>query len=184
MQNEIIHAFLNEIITLPWREISTDVVARNHNLSKDTIEKYVPRPIAFFGFFTKFVESQVYDALSPSAIEIYEEKDKVTEVLMTKFEVMHPYKYFYAHIKKHLFDSADVSFTLALEEYSAMARLLRHYVFVQENVLDRLKIKGLYGIYALAADAWIKDETLDLSVTLETIDALLRKGESFLERYK
>ncbi|UNM06036.1 MAG: hypothetical protein H6925_06180 [Holosporaceae bacterium] len=184
MQNEIIHAFLKEIIASPWRDISIDSVARNHSLPKDMVEKHVPRPMDFFGVFTKLIESHVYEALASASIEIYKEKDKVTEVLMTKFEAMHPYKYFYAHIKNHLFDSADVSFTLALEEYNALARLLRRYVFIRENMLDRLKIKGLYGIYALAVEAWVKDDTPDLSVTLETIDNLLRKGETFLERYQ
>lgn len=184
MQDKIIHAFLNEIISKPWREISTTSIAAAHRLSEAEIEQFVSRPMAFFNFFTHRIETQVYERLSMDLLSACEEKDKIVEILMTKFEVMAPYKYFYRHMKDKLLHSADVTVTLMLEEYNALLRIMRHYAFTEENLLDQLKFKGLYGIYVLAIEAWLRDDTEDLSLTLETVDKMLRKGEKFLERYQ
>ena len=184
MEHKIIHAFLSEFIVTPWTNINNQRVAQICGVEEKDLLHHVRGKESFFTYFFKYIETQLFNVLDIPLNQTFAEPDLLLEILLTKLEIMTPYKFFFRFMKKNLFMSADLSIPLGIAQYQSLRKILKHYNLPQGTIIDQLKQTGVFGIYVISLDTWLADESPDLAVTTEMMDSLLRKGEVFLERYK
>ena len=183
MQGKIIHAFLNTLMHHRIRDITLDLVAHKAGVDVSQIMSLGQSVSDLYDVFLKTQEDALFYALPVANLLGSPERDALLEFMATRFEVMRPYRYFYAFLEKGLLQSGDLSLLCLGHEYRSFMCGMRHYGLLQENLLDHIKRHGAFSIYIMALQSWIHDPTPDHESTLETLDGLLLKGEKFLERY-
>jgi AcrR family transcriptional regulator len=183
MQKQIIQIFLDLLMEKGWAATTIEDVAKALSASPQDIAVLLPSKERGFHLLASYIEKQIFDQLIKEDICTYSEKERAMEVLLVKLEVMTEFKPFLNYVRANFLSATEMSLPFAMAELSSLERILSHYEFTQTSLLAELKRKGLFGIYLLTMDTWLKDETADLSPTLAKLDNLLSKGEMFLERY-
>ena len=183
MQKQIIEIFLELLVEKGWASTTVEDVAHRLSLPMNEIIALLPSKERGFSLLASYAEDEVFNQLRLEEIAQYSEKERAMEVLLTKLEAMSPFKVFLKYLRANFLSLTEVSLPFAMAELSSLERILGYYGFNQSSLLSELKRKGLFGVYLLAMDTWLKDETPDLAPTLAKLDSLLSKGETFLERY-
>ncbi|MFN7662237.1 MAG: hypothetical protein ACK5PQ_00705 [Alphaproteobacteria bacterium] len=183
MQKQIIETFLTFLMEKGWNHTTLEDVANTLNVSIGEIQNILPQKEKIFHLLASEVESSVYSELQDPDIVVYAEKDQVMEILVTKLEAMTPFKVFLKYLRNNFLSHTEISIPFAMAELASLEKILAHYQINQNNLLGELKRKAIFGVYLLAMDTWVQDESPDLAPTLAKLDRLLSKGETFLERY-
>lgn len=183
MQKQIVETFFDLLMKKGWAALTIEDVAQELYLPVSEITPLLPSKERAFHVLAQYIENQVFDQLSIEEIRDYSEKERAMEVILTKLECMTLFKPFLKYLRENFLSHTEMSLPFAMAELSSLERILSHYQFHQSSLLSELKRKGLFGIYLLILDTWIRDETPDLAPTLAKLDHLLSKGETFLERY-
>ena len=109
-------------------------------------------------------------------------RDRLFDVLMTRFEVMAPYKPALRRIMSDLRYRPGES----LVQVGAVGRSI--YWMLAAAGLDAdgprgaVRVPGVMGIYARAFDTWLEDDDPGMARTMAALDSRLRRGESIARR--
>jgi ubiquinone biosynthesis protein COQ9 len=109
-------------------------------------------------------------------------RDRLFDVLMTRFEVMAPYKPALRRIMSDLRYRPGES----LAQFGAAGRSM--YWMMAAAGLDAegprgaVRIPGVMGIYARAFDIWLEDDDPGMARTMAALDSRLRRGERIVRR--
>ena len=166
-----------------WNAVTLEEISSILGVPIKDIVQILPGKEQGFSLLAAHVETQVFAKLSSADVEPYSEKERALEVLLTKLETLTPFKPFLKYLRQNFLTLTEISLPFAMAELSSLERILAHYGFAKTSLLSELKRKGLFGIYLLALDTWLQDETHDLGPTSAKLDGLLNRGEIFLERY-
>lgn len=183
MQKQILETFFSIVLQKGWKETSLEDVSLTLNLPLENIIQCLPSKNRAFPLLANVIESELRHSLVKESISPYPEKERAMEIILSKLELMTPFKPFLVYLRTNALSQTEISLPFAMAEFSSLERLLMHYGFNQESLLSELKRKGLFGIYLLTLDTWLEDKTPDLGPTLSKLDWALSKGEVFLERY-
>jgi ubiquinone biosynthesis protein COQ9 len=109
-------------------------------------------------------------------------RDRLFDVLMTRFEVMAPYKPALRRILADLRYSPGQS----LAQFGAASRsiywMLAAAGLDAEGPRGAVRIPGVMGIYARAFDTWLEDDDPGMARTMATLDSRLRRAERMAQR--
>jgi AcrR family transcriptional regulator len=183
MQKQILQTLFTLILEKGWKAVSLEEVARVSEVPLPELLFILPSKEQVFPVWAEFTENELLAHLSVESIATYPEKERLMEILLTKIELMTPFKSFLTYLRSNFLAETDMSLPFALAEMASLDRILDHYGFKGASLINEIKRKGLFGIYLLTLDTWLQDDSHDLGPTLAKLDNLLTKGETFLERY-
>jgi ubiquinone biosynthesis protein COQ9 len=183
MQKKIIKIFLDLVTEKGWQATTLESVSEACDLPISELTQILPSKERLFPMLAEIVEQDIFSLLGAGELSQYSEKERAIEIFLTKFEILTPFKLFFKTLRENFLSETEMSIPFSLAELSSLDRILTHYQFSDSSLISTLKRKGLFGIYLLSLDTWLKDETEDLSPTLAKLDSLLSKGESLLEKY-
>ena len=183
MQKKIIKIFLDLVTEKGWQATTLESVSEVCDLPISELTQILPSKERLFPMLAEIVEQDIFSLLDTDELSHYSEKERAIEIFLTKFEILTPFKPFFKILREAFLSEIEMSIPFSLAELSSLDRILIHYQFSDSSLISTLKRKALFGIYLLSLDAWLKDETEDLSPTLAKLDSLLSKGESLLEKY-
>lgn len=183
MQKQILQTLFALTLDKGWKGASLEDVSIALSIPLSDLTVILPRKEQAFPLLADLIETELFEQLSLENIASYPEKERVMEVLLTKIELLTPFKLFFAYLRTNLLAQTEMSLPFALAEMASLDRILDHYDFKGASLIHEMKRKGLFGIYLLTLDTWLQDDTPDLGPTLAKLDKLLTKGETFLERY-
>jgi ubiquinone biosynthesis protein COQ9 len=109
-------------------------------------------------------------------------RDRLFDVLMTRFELMEPQKPGLRRI------AADLRFSPGegLVQFGVAARsiywMLAAAGIDAEGRRGALRVPGVMSIYARAFDIWLEDDDPGHARTMAALDSRLRRGERFVQR--
>lgn len=183
MQKQILQTLFTLTLEKGWKAVSIEEVATALDISLADLTFILPSKEQAFHVWAELTENELLEHLPAESIASYPEKERVMEILLTKVELMTPFKSFLTYLRSNFLAQTEMSLPFALAEMSSLDRILDHYDFKGATLINEMKRKGLFGIYLLTLDTWLQDDTEDLGPTLAKLDKLLTKGETFLERY-
>jgi AcrR family transcriptional regulator len=109
----------------------------------------------------------------PKPAEGQEPRDVLFDVVMTRFDVLAPYK---AALKSiHASGGADL--TLAGPFLASMRWMLEAAGIRSEGPAGRLRVTGLATVYASVFRVWLQDDDPGHARTMAALDRRLRRGE-------
>ena len=109
-------------------------------------------------------------------------RDRLFDVLMTRFEVMAPYKAALRRIMDDLRYRPGESLVQAGAAGRSMYWMMAAAGLEADGPRGALRIPGAMGIYARAFDIWLDDDDPGMARTMAALDSRLRRAERVVRR--
>lgn len=109
-------------------------------------------------------------------------RDRVFDVIMTRFEVLAPYKPALKRISDYLCCHPGEGALLACSTLTSQYWMLIGAGIKLDGLSAALRVAGLAGIYAKVFQIWLDDPSPSLDKTMAALDRRLSTGEQWLER--
>lgn len=164
-----------------WRKLSMDRIAVAAGVSLAKLRQEFRSKAHILAGFTRAVDDGVLGKLTPADLETAH-RDRLFDVIMTRFELMTPYKSGLRRVREDLQYRPGES----LAQFGVAARsnywMLAAAGVDAEGSRGFLRLPGLMAIYARVFDIWLEDSDPGLARTMAALDSRLRRGERFMQR--
>lgn len=180
-RSRIIDAAMRLAASHGWSGLSLDRIATEAGTSLAELRKEFSSKIEILAAYTRAVDDAVLAKIGPAEASLAT-RDRLFDVLMTRFELMAPHKAGLARIRRDL----RGRFGESVAQFGVTARSL--YWMLQAAGIDAegargfLRIPGLMGIYARVFGIWLEDDDPGLARTMAALDSRLRRGERAMQR--
>lgn len=171
-KGRIISAALGLAAEKPWRDIGLAEIAARAGIALPTLRREFASKTEILGAFTRLVDDEVLRR-APLASATYGRRDALFEIVMSRFDVLEPYKGALKSITgSGLPDLGHVLPILASQRWMLEAAGIR-----ADGLDGGVRVAGLMTVYASVFRTWLEDDDRGLARTMAALDRRLRRGE-------
>jgi AcrR family transcriptional regulator len=163
----------------PWGDIGLSDIALAANLSLADLRREFSCKTGIIGAFQKEVDAEVL-AKARSAGESQSPRDRLFDLIMTRFEVMQPYKPALKRISSYLCCRPGEAATLLCGSLAAQYWMLAGAGAKLDGPGGALRVAGMAAIYGKVFQVWLDDPSPSLDKTMAALDQRLARGERML----
>lgn len=180
-RGKIVDAALRLAATHGWNGLSLGHIAQEAGIGLAEFRKEFSSKAEILAAYTRMVDDAVLAKVG-AADATLSSRDRLFDVLMTRFELMAPQKQGLRRIAADLRSHPGES----LAQFGVAARSIYWMLAAAgidvEGGRGALRIPGVMSIYAHAFDIWLEDDDPGLARTMAALDSRLRRGERFVQR--
>jgi ubiquinone biosynthesis protein COQ9 len=180
-KGKIVDAALRLAATSGWNGLSLGQIAQEAGIGLAEFRKEFSSKADILAAYTRMVDDAVLAKVG-AADATLSTRDRLFDVLMTRFELMAPQKQGLRRIASDLRSNPGEG----LAQFGVAARsiywMLAAAGIDAEGSRGALRVPGVMSIYARAFDIWLEDDDPGLARTMAALDSRLRRGERFLQR--
>jgi ubiquinone biosynthesis protein COQ9 len=159
----------------PWADVSLLDIAEAANTPLSDLREQFASKTAIIAALLRAVDDEVLKR-APKRSEGQEKRDLLFDTVMTRFDLLGPYK---AALKSiHASGAAD--FALAGPYLSSQHWMLQAAGIGTDGATGALRVAGLAFTYASVFRVWLEDDDPGLARAMATLDRRLRRGERAL----
>ncbi len=174
-KGRILAAALDCAAKTRWAEVTLIDIAEAAGITLSELRGLFTTKTDIIAALLRAVDDEVMRRL-PKRGEGQEKRDLLFDTIMTRFDVLGPYK---AALKSiHASGSADLA--LAGPYLSSQHWMLQAAGIGTDGALGALRIAGLGLAYASVFATWLEDDDPGLARTMAALDRRLRRGERTL----
>jgi ubiquinone biosynthesis protein COQ9 len=162
-----------------WGDISLADIAQSANLSLADLRREFSCKTDILRAFQSEVDAEVL-AKARSAGEARSPRDRLFDVVMTRFEVMQPYKPALRRIASHLCCRPGEAATLFCASLASQYWMLAAAGAKLDGPAGALRVAGLTALYGKVFQVWLDDPSPSLDKTMAALDKRLARGERVL----
>jgi ubiquinone biosynthesis protein COQ9 len=179
----IIRAAMKLAETRGWRTITLADIAAEADVSLSAVYRRFKTKSKILEAFIEAVDEAVLKQSKKPDLNA-PARDRVFEVVMTRLDVLKPYKPALARIRQEARCSLPGPDTIRLFCASANSQkwMLAAAGIPADGGKGCVRVSGMACIYARVVPVWLKDDDPDLSRTMAVLDRELRDGERWLKR--
>jgi AcrR family transcriptional regulator len=161
----------------PWADVTLTDIAAAAQVNLVDLRRSFSSKADVLAAFVRAVDDAVL-ARSPerTGLASGQQRDALFDVLMSRFDVLAPYKPALKSIAETW--SADPALLRALSQ--SQSWMLRAAGIPVEGIEGQARAAGLGAIYATVFRTWLKDDDPGLARTMAALDRRLRRAESTL----
>ena len=114
-------------------------------------------------------------------------RDRLFDVLLTRFELMQPYKAAIRRIREDVGSSLGESLAQMRPALKSQYWMLAAAGISGEGGTGFMRVRGLLSIYGRVFSIWLEDDDPGMARTMAALDRRLRRGESVMrgiERFR
>jgi ubiquinone biosynthesis protein COQ9 len=162
-----------------WSDIALADIARAADLSLAELRREFACKTDILRAFQAELD-QAALAKTHAASETSTPRDRLFDVLMSRFEAMQPYKPALKRIAAHLCCRPGEAALLFGSSLQSQYWMLQAAGAKLDGPGGALRVAGLSAIYARVFSVWLDDDTPSLDKTMAALDQRLGKGERML----
>lgn len=176
LRGRIIEAAMKLAGERPWKDVTLLDIAEATGVKLVDLKQEFSSKSEVLSAFSRAVDDEVLRR-APKREATTSPRDAVFEILMTRFDVLAPYKQALRSISGDLNapDPASICSFLASQHWMLQAAGID-----TSGLTGRLKVGGLASVYASVMRTWLKDDDPGLARTMAALDRRLRRGERAL----
>lgn len=183
LEDKIVHALLKCAETHTWSEIDERTIAAQAGLSLSEVSAVLPTKKAILVAFARRVDSAVLKTIEAQDGFMEEHpRDRLFDVIMTRFELLQSYKSALHNITKDLRKTSHLSDVPFDQIMGSFRWMLAAAGISSSGSKGNLRLLGLTRVYADVFDVWLQDDDAGLAKTMATLDKRLRSGEAWIKR--
>jgi len=160
-----------------WDRLSLQEISDKASLSLPELQKHFASKAGILDAFTRQISQKVLGDLPAHPDEDDSPRDRLFETMMTRFEILQPYK---GALKSILRNTRKQPAAL-LRHYpgltQAMSQMLEASGIPSGGLIGIARIKGLSVVYGKAFAIWLRDDSADMSKTMASLDKDLKLAE-------
>jgi ubiquinone biosynthesis protein COQ9 len=162
-----------------WRDTSLTDIAQEAGLSLSDLRREFTCKSDILRAFQAEVDAEVL-AKAKAAGPEQSPRDRLFDIVMTRFEVMAPYKPALKRIVAYLSCRPGEGATLLCSTLASQYWMLAGAGAKLDGAGGALRVAGLAGIYGKVFQVWLDDPSPSLDRTMAALDKRLSRGERFL----
>ena len=159
----------------PWRDVTLTDIAKAADVNLNEVRRDFNSKAEIVAAFVRAVDDEVL-ARAPKRAAGQSSRDAIFDVVMSRFDVMAPYRPALASIAATW--TFDPALMRALSQ--SQAWMLRAADVSAEGLEGQLRATGLGAVYGSVFRTWLKDDDPGLARTMAALDRRLRRGEETL----
>lgn len=160
----------------PWREVTLTEIAAAAGVSLVDLRREFASKGDILAAFVRMVDDSVL-ARAPQRAGGQAARDALFEVIMSRFDVLEPYK----PALKSIAATWGIEPSLACAIGRSQSWMLRAAGIPADGLDGHLRAAGLGTVYASAYRTWLGDDDPGLAKTMAALDRRLRRGERALQ---
>ncbi|MDJ0894021.1 MAG: TetR family transcriptional regulator [Alphaproteobacteria bacterium] len=163
-----------------WAEISLGEIAE---AAKVPLSQAVPRfgsKAEILGALSRKLDAAVLAAHGQPAFPDESARDRLFDVLMSRFDALQPYRDGVAAVLRELPSQPALSMALLPGLDRSMGWMLEAAGISADGPWGQLRRLGLAGVWLAALRVWVRDDTPDMAKTMADLDARLRQAQGWL----
>jgi ubiquinone biosynthesis protein COQ9 len=174
-RDRIIAAAMRLAETRGWRELSLGDIAAEAGVPLAELAGEFKCKAQILAAFTAAVDDAVLAQFAaPTADPV---RDRLFDVVMSRFEIMQPYKPALRRIACGLGLSPGAALAQAVPALKSQYWMLNAAGINGEGARGLVRVKGLLAIYARVFGVWLNDDDPGLAATMAALDKRLRRAE-------
>jgi AcrR family transcriptional regulator len=184
-RDRIIAAALKLAETRGWRELSLGEIAGEAGIPLAELRGTFQSKGQILAAFSRAVDQAVLEKFGKPGADA--PRDRLFDVLITRFETMQPYKAAIRRIRDDLGSSFGEALTQLRPALKSQYWMLAAAGISGEGGRGLLRVQGLLALYARVFPVWLNDDDPGLARTMAALDRRLRRGEAVLrgiERFR
>jgi ubiquinone biosynthesis protein COQ9 len=162
-----------------WGDISLADIAQAANVGLPDLRREFTCKTDILRAFQAEIDTEVL-AKARSAAEAQSPRDRLFDIVMTRFEVMGPFKPALKRIAAYLCCRPGEAATLLCGSFASHYWMLAGAGAKLDGPGGALRVAGLTAIYGKVFQVWLEDDTPSLDKTMAALDKRLGKGERML----
>jgi AcrR family transcriptional regulator len=174
-KGRMLAAALEQAAARSWAEVTLLDIAEAAGLSLSDLRELFSSKTDIIAALLRAVDDAVLERM-PKRTEGQEARDRLFDVIMTRFDVLAPHRAALRSI--HGSGSADLA--LAGPFLSSQHWMLEAAGIATEGSAGALRVAGLGVTYASVFRVWLEDDDPGLARTMAALDRRLRRGERVL----
>jgi AcrR family transcriptional regulator len=159
-----------------WGEVTLRHIAEEAGSNLVEVKQCFSSKAEILAAFVRAVDDEVLRR-APKRAPGQAGRDAIFEVIMSRFDVLAPYKPALASI----FRDTGFDFGLAKGAIASQHWMLQAAGVDTEGARGAVRMAGLASVYASVFCIWLKDDDPGLARTMAALDRRLRRGEQNLE---
>lgn len=164
--------------TRAWPELTLLDIAEAAGTTLVDLRREFSSKADILGAFTRAVDDEVLKR-APKSRTTEGPRDRVFEVLMSRFDVLAPYK---AALRR-IWESGQPDSGLLKSFFQSQHWMLQAAGVPTDGVAGGLKVAGVASVYASVFRVWLEDDDPGLARTMAALDRRLRRGEGFMASF-
>ncbi|XSG81289.1 MAG: TetR family transcriptional regulator [Methyloligella sp. ZOD6] len=165
-----------------WNALSMAEVAARAGVSLADLRKEFDTKSDILRAFQREVDSAVLEKMGAPDRE-QPAKDRLLDAIMTRFEVMAPYRDALRRIVKDLGTRPSEAGQLLPSALAAQSWMLEGAGISATGPMGRMRIAGLTGVYGYVLRYWLDDDSPGFEKTMALLDRKLTKGDEALSKF-
>ena len=180
-RGKIVDAALRLAATNGWSGLSLGQIAQEAGIGLAEFRKEFSSKADILAAYTRMVDDAVLAKVG-AADAALSSRDRLFDVLMTRFELMAPQKQGLRRIASDLRSRPGEGLAQLGVAARSIYWMLAAAGIDAEGGRGALRVPGVMSIYARAFDIWLDDDDPGLARTMAALDSRLRRGERFVQR--
>jgi AcrR family transcriptional regulator len=180
-RTKIVRAALELAEAKGWNDLSLAEIAQRAGVSLADLRREFDCKSSILQAFQREVDGAVLDEMGPPDMG-QSPKDRLLDVMMTRFEIMTPYRNALRRIVKDLGTRPDEAGQLLPSALAAQSWMMEAAGISSTGPMGRMKVAGLTGVYGYVLRYWLDDESPGFEKTMAMLDRKLTKGDEALSR--
>ncbi len=177
-RDRIIAATLRLAERRGWRDLSLGEIAAEAGIPLAGMRHEFQSKGQILAAFSRAVDQAVLEKFPAPGAD--DPRDRLFDVVFTRFEVMQPYKAAIRRIREDLGSSFGEALAQLRPALKSQYWMLAAAGLSGEGGRGFLRVQGLLAIYARVFPIWLGDSDPGLARTMAALDRRLRRGEGVL----
>lgn len=177
-KGKLIAASLKLAATRPWRDVTLLEIADAAGMPLDEVRRTFGSKSKILAGFMRLVDDAVLKK-APTKIADGQRRDALFEVIMSRFDVLAPYKVALRSIAK----AGRPDASLLMPYLNAQRWMLTAAGIDGDGPSGLVRVGGLGSIYASVFQTWLDDDDAGSARTMAALDRRLRRGESAIRAF-
>ncbi len=185
VRERIIAAALRLAETRGWRDLSLGEIAAEAGVPLVEFRKEFQSKGQILSAFSRAVDLAVIEKFPAPGPDVA--RDRLFDVLLTRFEVMQPYRAAIRRIREDVGSSLGESLAQMRPALKSQYWMLAAAGISGEGGTGLVRVQGLLSIYSRVFSIWLEDDDPGMARTMAALDRRLRRGESVMrgiERFR
>ena len=166
-----------------WSGLSLGDIAAEAKLPLSKVYPVYSSKAAILAGFAAMVDAKVLAELEPEDEE-GDARDRLFDVLMSRFDALQPYRAGLGNILYDLLRDPCAGLGALPGLQRSMALMLEAADLSASGPKGLIRIKGLAAIYLATLRVWLRDDSLDMAKTMAALDGYLRRVEGILRQVR
>jgi ubiquinone biosynthesis protein COQ9 len=158
-----------------WADVTLIDIADAAGLQLVDLRGHFHSKTAILGAIVAAADDQVLKT-APKRAEGQEVRDVLFDIIMTRFDVLAPYK----AALKSIYQSSSADLSMVRPMMTSMHWMLQAAGIDTESHTGRVRMLGLATVYASVFRVWLDDDDAGHARTMAALDRRLRRGEGAL----